>query len=79
MRLTQIVISVICTLIVFMVACSKSKEDVASVAYQAMQERFGVQQLQLTETEINSLVVFLQTLSGTNVYTDTKWSNPFLN
>jgi hypothetical protein len=79
MRLTQIVISVICTLIVFMVACSKSKEDVASVAYQAMQERFGVQQLQLTETEINSLVAFLQTLSVINVYTDTKWSNPFLN
>jgi cytochrome c peroxidase len=37
------------------------------------------QQLQLTETEINALIAFLQTLSGTNVYTDKKWSNPFIN
>jgi len=36
------------------------------------------QQLQLTDNEINALIAFLQTLSGTNVYTDKKWSNPFL-
>jgi len=36
------------------------------------------QNLNLTETEISALVAFLQTLSGTNVYIDKKWSNPFL-
>lgn len=36
------------------------------------------QRLQLTEQEINAMVAFLQTLSGTNVYSDKKWSNPFL-
>jgi cytochrome c peroxidase len=36
------------------------------------------QKLNLTETEISALVAFLQTLSGTNVYIDKKWSNPFL-
>ena len=36
------------------------------------------QQLQLTEQEINALVAFLQTLAGNNVYTDKKWSDPFL-
>lgn len=35
------------------------------------------QQLQLTAAEVNSVTAFLQTLSGTQVYTDTKWSNPF--
>jgi cytochrome c peroxidase len=35
------------------------------------------QQLQLTDTEINALVAFLQTLAGNNVYTDKKWSDPF--
>jgi cytochrome c peroxidase len=37
---------------------------------------FG-QQLHLTATEVNSLIAFLQTLSGTNVYVDEKWSSPF--
>jgi cytochrome c peroxidase len=36
------------------------------------------QQLQLTEAEISALTAFIQTLSGTNVYTDKKWSDPFL-
>jgi cytochrome c peroxidase len=36
------------------------------------------QQLQLTDPEINALTAFLQTLAGNNVYTDKKWSNPFL-
>jgi len=35
------------------------------------------QQLNLTATEVNSVIAFLQTLSGTNVYTDPKWSTPF--
>lgn len=37
------------------------------------------QQLHLTTTEINSVVAFIKTLSGSEVYTDIKWSNPFLN
>lgn len=37
---------------------------------------FG-QQLHLTATEVNSLIAFLRTISGTNVYTDAKWSSPF--
>jgi cytochrome c peroxidase len=36
------------------------------------------QQLQLTEQEISAMVAFLQTMSGNNVYTDKKWSDPFL-
>lgn len=39
---------------------------------------FG-QQLHLTAPEVNAVIAFLKTLSGTNVYTDSKWSNPFLN
>ena len=35
------------------------------------------QQLNLAATEVNSVIAFLQTLSGTNVYTDPKWSTPF--
>lgn len=34
--------------------------------------------LNLTNTEITQLVAFMKTLGGTNVYTDKKWSNPFL-
>lgn len=36
------------------------------------------QQLQLSEQEINALIAFLQTLTGNNVYTDKKWSDPFI-
>lgn len=39
---------------------------------------FG-QQLNLNATEVNAMIAFLKTLSGSNVYTDTKWSNPFSN
>lgn len=35
------------------------------------------QQLNLTGAELSGLVSFLKTLSGTNVYTDAKWGNPF--
>lgn len=35
------------------------------------------QRLNFTAQEINALVAFLHTLSGTSVYTDKKWSNPF--
>jgi cytochrome c peroxidase len=35
------------------------------------------QQLQLTATEVNAVIAFLKTISGKNVYTDKKWSNPF--
>lgn len=35
------------------------------------------QQLHLTAQEVNSVIAFLKTLSGNNVYTDPKWSNPF--
>lgn len=39
---------------------------------------FG-QHLNLTAVEVNSVIAFMKTLSGTNVYVDSKWSNPFLN
>jgi cytochrome c peroxidase len=35
------------------------------------------QKLNLTAAEVDNLQAFLRTLSGTNVYTDVKWSNPF--
>jgi cytochrome c peroxidase len=35
------------------------------------------QKLQLTLDERNALIAFMRTLTGTNVYTDAKWSNPF--
>ncbi|QNA46610.1 cytochrome-c peroxidase [Lacibacter sediminis] len=37
---------------------------------------FG-QQLHLTAAEVNATMAFLRTLTGTNVYTDAKWSSPF--
>ncbi len=37
---------------------------------------FG-QQLNLTATEVQSVVAFIKTLTGTAVYTDLKWSDPF--
>lgn len=37
---------------------------------------FG-QNLNLTNVEVNAVVSFLETLSGTNVYVDKKWSSPF--
>lgn len=39
---------------------------------------FG-QQLNLTANEVNSVIAFLRTLAGSNVYVDTKWSSPFPN
>lgn len=39
---------------------------------------FG-QQLHFTAPEVNALMAFLKTLSGSNVYIDSKWSNPFPN
>lgn len=35
------------------------------------------QQLNLNSNEVNAIMAFLKTLSGTSVYTDSKWSNPF--
>jgi cytochrome c peroxidase len=35
------------------------------------------QKLNMTGAEMAALVAFLKTLSGTNVYSDTKWGNPF--
>lgn len=37
------------------------------------------QQLQLTNTEKSQLVDFLRTLSGNDIYTNPKWSDPFTN
>lgn len=37
------------------------------------------QQLHLTAQEVNAVIAFLKTLSGSNVYVDPKWSNPFPN
>lgn len=39
---------------------------------------FG-QHLNLTATEVNAVIAFLKTLSGTDVYVNSKWSNPFPN
>ncbi len=36
------------------------------------------QKLNYTAQEVNNLIAFLRTLSGAAVYTDKKWSNPFL-
>jgi cytochrome c peroxidase len=35
------------------------------------------QKLNFNAQEVNSLVAFLKTLAGNNVYTDKKWANPF--
>ncbi|TCZ74906.1 cytochrome-c peroxidase [Flaviaesturariibacter aridisoli] len=35
------------------------------------------QRLNLTAAEVNAVTAFLQTLSGTALYTDAKWSDPF--
>ena len=35
------------------------------------------QRLNLTDAEKAQLVAFLETLTGSNVYTDEKWSDPF--
>lgn len=35
------------------------------------------QKLNLTQQESSALIAFLKTLSGTNIYSDEKWSNPF--
>lgn len=37
------------------------------------------QNLNMTQQEKNAVIAFLRTLSGTNVYVDEKWSNPFIN
>lgn len=37
------------------------------------------QKLNFTAPEINALMAFLKTLSGSNVYSDNKWANPFPN
>lgn len=36
------------------------------------------QQLNMSGAEMSAIVAFLRTLSGNNMYTDTKWGNPFL-
>lgn len=36
-----------------------------------------VQNLNITQSERAALVAYLKTLTGTNLYTDPKWSNPF--
>lgn len=35
------------------------------------------QQLNLNQTEVNAVMAFLKTLTGTAVYTDARWSDPF--
>lgn len=41
-----------------------------------MPNGFG-QRLNLTAPEVNALIAFIKTLTGTTVYTDPKWSSPF--
>jgi len=38
----------------------------------------NLQRLQLSQQEVNELVVFLRTLTGSDVYTNSKWSDPFV-
>lgn len=35
------------------------------------------QQLNLSQTEVDALIAFMRTLTGRNVYTDARWSDPF--
>jgi cytochrome c peroxidase len=35
------------------------------------------QQLNLRSNEVDAVIAFLKTLSGNDVYTNTKWSTPF--
>ncbi|MFM7645407.1 MAG: cytochrome-c peroxidase [Sphingomonadales bacterium] len=35
------------------------------------------QQLNLTQTEVDAVIAFMRTLTGRNVYTDVRWSDPF--
>ncbi|GGI57317.1 cytochrome-c peroxidase [Winogradskyella haliclonae] len=37
------------------------------------------QQLNLTDEERNAVIAFMRTLAGNDVYTNEKWSNPFIN
>ena len=39
----------------------------------------GISQLNLTDNERNAVIAFIRTLAGNDVYTNTKWSNPFIN
>ena len=39
--------------------------------------RGRAQRLNLSQAEKDNLVAFLRTLTGTNIYTDQKWSDPF--
>jgi len=39
--------------------------------------RGGGVHLNMTQDEIESLIAFLKTLTGDNIYTDSKWSSPF--
>ena len=39
---------------------------------------FG-QNLNMTATEKDDVLAFIKTLTGTDVYTNIKWSDPFLN
>jgi cytochrome c peroxidase len=35
------------------------------------------QQLNLTQPEVDAVIAFMRTLTGRNVYTDVRWSDPF--
>lgn len=38
----------------------------------------NVQNLNMTQQEMDDLIAFIQTLTGNNIYTDSRWSNPFV-
>jgi len=44
-----------------------------------LKEDFGIdgQRIELTQNEKEALLAFLKTLTGYNVYTDKRWSDPF--
>ena len=51
--------------------------DNANLDPRLRRPRGAVQNLNLTQQERDDLVAFLGTLTGSSVYTDPKWSNPF--
>ncbi|NQV78673.1 MAG: cytochrome-c peroxidase [Lutibacter sp.] len=46
---------------------------------QRLRPNGNAQKLNMIQEEKDAVIAFIRTLSGTNVYIDEKWSNPFLN
>ena len=82
----SIVLACIIAVIAIFYSCSKNNAEESTPRpahrgnnrlYPRLRHNGVGQRLNLWAQEINNVVAFLQTLSGTSVYTDQKWSNPF--